>query len=153
MIRHPSCGSGAVSADFCRVQPAPVPRGSAPRSDAMSRSPPSLAQGICRKPVGCAGLNEPNAGLGGIGVGFFGAWRSYEGSVETYRGMARIGIRGAWGSARHGLQCVICEMRDCRLCGFFVNYRGASDVYEWPPVQAYRNPAPVSAGMRPIWRN
>ena len=28
-----------------------------------------------------------------------------------------------------------------------------TDAYERPPVQAYRNPAPVSAGMRLIWEN
>ena len=34
-----------------------------------------------------------------------------------------------------------------------MNCRRAADVYEWPPAQAYHNPAPVSAGMRPIWGN
>ena len=100
---EPHCDADAVAAS---------------RGDAMPRRPFVVGAGNLRKPVGRVGLGGPNAGLGGIGVGFFGAWRSYEGSVKTYRDMARIGIRGAWGSARHGLQCVICEIRDCRLCGF-----------------------------------
>ena len=30
VIRHPSCGSGAASVDFCRTQPVQIPRGSTP---------------------------------------------------------------------------------------------------------------------------
>ena len=51
-----------------------------------------------------------NAGLAEIGVGFFGAGWPYGRSAETHGNMARMGIRGACGTARHGLQCMIREM-------------------------------------------
>ena len=35
-----------------------------------------------------------------------------------YGDVARMGIRGAWGSARHGPRCMACGMQDCGLCGF-----------------------------------
>ena len=67
---------------------------------------------------GCLICGAGNAGLVETNVGIFEAWWLYGGSAETYGNMARMGIRGAWGSARHGLQCIACEMRDCGLCGF-----------------------------------
>ena len=59
----------------------------------------------------------------------------------------RMEIYEAW-TAVYGLQGV--RLRTLR---FFVNCRRAADTYGWPPVQVYRNPTPVSAGMRSIWRN
>ena len=53
----------------CQVVPRP----------AHCQSYPFVA-GNLRKPVGCAGLSEPNAGLGGYGVGFCGACWPYGGS-------------------------------------------------------------------------
>ena len=58
-----------------------------------------------------------------------------------------MGICEAW-TAVYGLRDV-----GLRTLRFFVNCRRAADAYGGPLVQAYRNPAPVSAGMRPIWRN
>ena len=102
---------------------------------------------------GCLICGAGNVGLGGIGVGFFGAWWLYGGSAENvwehspYRDPRRVGICEAW-VAVHGLQDA-----GLRILRFFVNCRRAADVYKWPPVQAYRNPAPISAGMRSIWGN
>ena len=52
--------------------------------------------------------------------------------------LRRMEICEAW-AAVYGLQGV-----GLRTLRFFVNCWRAADVYEWPPVQAYRNPAPVS---------
>ena len=77
---------------------------------------------------GCLICGAGNAGLVETSVGIFRAWRLYGGSAETYGNMTRMGIRGAWGSAIHGLQCMACEMWDCGL-QFFMNSRRATDAY------------------------
>ena len=47
-----------------------------------------------------------------------GRWPVW-GAVESHgKPRKRMGIRGAWGSAGRGLQCMACEMWDCGLCGF-----------------------------------
>ena len=41
--------------------------------------------------------------------------------METYDNVARMWIRGAWGSARHGLQCMACEMEPADFVVFDTN--------------------------------
>ena len=67
---------------------------------------------------GCLVCGAGNAGLAEIGAGFLELGGSMWDPCKTYGNMARMGIRGAWGSARHGLQCMACEMWDCGLCNF-----------------------------------
>ena len=59
----------------------------------------------------------------------------------------RMGICETW-AAVYGLRDV-----GLRTLQFFVNCRRTTDVYGGSSVQAYRNPAPVSADMRPVWGN
>ena len=56
-----------------------------------------------------------------------------------------MGSSQAW-VAVYGLRNV-----DLRTLRIFVNCRRATDAYGGSPVQAYRNPASVSASMMPVW--
>ena len=70
----------------------------------------------------------------------------------------RMGTLPVWESGAHGdlrgMGCSVWPAR-CRIADlqFFVSCWRAADAYGGPSVRAYRNPAPVSAGMRPIWGN
>ena len=87
--------------------------GAASRGDAMPRRPFVVGAGNLRKPVGRVGLGGPDAGLVECGVDCMaGVW-----IVWGIRGNC-MGILGAWGSARRGLQCMAYEMLDCGLAVF-----------------------------------
>ena len=83
--------------------------------------------GICRGYGRMAGLwgsgvayGEMRQACGRMGEPRYhmGRWPVW-GAVESHgKPRKRMGIRGAWGSAGRGLQCMACEMWDCGLCSF-----------------------------------